>query len=192
MWENSGESKNTHTPIGHYMRRHENFPKCKNYFLSSAIPFFGYLRRQCEKIEKTPFEIFPSQVYYTRDHTVAGIGQSIRPLNWIQVPPTRSWKKKNRSNCLAGTQDVVEKKLNRCHLYSSTGSECAGRELTISRCLFPIDYVKNWSGWWWGDYYEVRHYFCTRQKHQGKHYLAKTVKDDTRVGSSPLRYRLTP
>jgi hypothetical protein len=41
------------------MRRHENFPKCKNYFLSSAIPFFGYLRRQCEKIEKKHLLKFP-------------------------------------------------------------------------------------------------------------------------------------
>lgn len=89
------ENRKTHTPIGHYMRRHENFPKCKNYFLSSAIPFFGYLRRQCEKIEKkNTFWNFPSQVYYTRDHTVAGIGQSIRPLNWIQVPPHSFVKEK--------------------------------------------------------------------------------------------------
>lgn len=178
------------------MRRHENFPKCKNYFSFVCHSLFRLFTTSMRKNRKKKHLLkFPlAGVLYSWPH--GGRDWAIDPS--IELNPSSPTlvreKKKNRSNCLAGTQDVVEKKLNRCHLYSSTGSECAGRELTISRCLFPIDYVKNWSGWWWwwGDYYEVRHYFCTRQKHQGKHYLAKTVKDDTRVGSSPLRYRLTP
>jgi hypothetical protein len=84
------------------MRRHENFPKCKNYFLSSAIPFFGYLRRQCEKIEKkNTFWNFPlAGVLYSWPH--GGRDWAIDPSIELNPSSPNSFVKEKESFELFG------------------------------------------------------------------------------------------
>ncbi len=125
-----------HTPIEHYMRRHENFPKIKIifFFFFFRLPFpFSVIYDVNAK--KKHLLKFPSQVcvcvcvYYTRYHTVAGLGN--RSVHWIYskfslfLSPTRLGKKRKKKRIVRIVWQTHKaswrKKLNRCHLYSSTG-----------------------------------------------------------------------
>lgn len=127
------------------------YKKKKQYIfffsLPFAIPFFGYLRRQCEKKKKHLLK-FPSQVY------VRAILVTTRWPDWaidpsIELNPsslyfpllTEDHNNKKESLELFGrrTRRPWRKKIESLPSLFIDRSECAGRELTISRCLFPID-----------------------------------------------------
>lgn len=168
------------------MRRHENFPKYIKLFSFVCHSLFRLFTTSMRKNRKTPFEIFPRRCTILVTTRWPGLGN--RSVHWIESKFPNSLGKEKESFELFGrhTRRCGEKIESLPSLFIDRFRMCWSWANNIP-LLVPDRYVKNWSGWWWGDYYEVRHYFCTRQKHQGKHYLAKTVKDDTRVGSSPLR-----
>ena len=174
------------------MRRHENTKKKNNiYFFSlSRLPFpFSVIYDVNAKRKKNTFWNFPPRcmcVLYSWPHG-GRIGQSIRPLNWIQVlfisPYLRKIIiiKKNLSNCLADAQGVPEKKNWIAAIFIHRQVRMCWSWANNIPLLVPDRYVKKKIKLERGLLSAPLFMPLPRQKHQGKHYFAKTVKDDTRL-----------
>ena len=143
MWENF-RIENTRPDIPlNIICVEMKIPQNNNFSLSLCHSLFWFIydvsaKQTCNthKKKNNTFRKFLSprclSICYTRDHTVARLDRS------IELNPSSLFFPHQR--ILRIVWQSVNKKLNRCHLYSSTGPNVlARRELTIPHCLFPID-----------------------------------------------------